>query len=200
MSVRSPIDGLVVYRSLWRGGQLGDPQEGLELWPGSSVADVVGADAMRVRVKVNQADVDLMRLRLPAIVRLDAYPDRAYPAELEQLAPIAIPGGFSTVVRTFTATFRIAKGDAMLMPDLSAAVDVEIDRRHNVLLAPRDAVEVRDGQPFLRVKEGLSMSTRPITIAAMNDLQVVIASGADAGTTVETAATQRVLPVARGGL
>ena len=55
MSVRSPIDGLVVYRSLWRGGQLGDPQEGLELWPGASVLDVVGTGAMRVRVKVNQA-------------------------------------------------------------------------------------------------------------------------------------------------
>jgi HlyD family secretion protein len=32
MAVRSPITGLVVYRPMWRRGQFGDPQEGLELW------------------------------------------------------------------------------------------------------------------------------------------------------------------------
>jgi HlyD family secretion protein len=129
MAVRAPIDGLIVYRSVWRGGQMADPQEGLELWSGAAVLDIVGADAMRVRVKVNQADVDRLRAGSSASVRLDAYPDRAYAAVLEQLAPIGVAGGFSPKVRTFAATFRIARGDAMLMPDLSAAVDVDLDQR-----------------------------------------------------------------------
>ncbi len=132
MAVRSPIDGLVVYRGIWRGGQIGDPQEGLEVWSGLAVLDIVGASAMRVRVKVNQADVDLLRVGQQAAVQLDAYPGHKYQARLDQLAPIGVTGTFSPKVRTFTATFTIDGTDATLMPDLSAAVDVEIDRRENV--------------------------------------------------------------------
>jgi multidrug resistance efflux pump len=213
MAVRSPIDGLVVYRGIWRSGQIGDPQEGLEVWSGLSILDVVGASAMRVRVKVNQADVDLLRVGQQASVELDAYPGKTYPARLDQLAPIGVAGMFSPKVRTFTATFTVGATDATLMPDLSAAVDVEIDRREQVLLAPRDAVEFKDGKAFLRVKNGSSAEARPVTIGGMNDLQVVITGGAEAGLAVDTIAASQTphpspLPasgarersVSRGGL
>jgi multidrug resistance efflux pump len=188
MAVRSPIDGLIVYRSVWRGGQPGEPQEGLEVWPGLALLDVVGDSAMRVRVKVNQADVDLLRTGQQASVQLDAYPGQKYQARLDQLAPIGVAGTFSPKVRTFNAIFTIDATDATLMPDLSAAVDVELDRLDNVLLAPRDAVEFKDGKAFLRVKNGSSAEARAVTVGPMNDLQVVITGGAEAGLAVDTVA------------
>jgi multidrug resistance efflux pump len=188
MAIRSPIDGLVVYRSVWRGGQPGDPQEGLEVWSGFTILDVVGDGAMRVRVKVNQADVDLLRVGQQAAVELDAYPGRTYKARLDQLAPIGITGTFSPKVRTFTATFAVEGVDATLMPDLSAAIDVELERRDNVLLAPRDAVEFKENKAYLRVKNGSSAEARAVTIGGMNDFQVVITGGAEAGLAVDTVA------------
>lgn len=200
MAVRAPIDGLVVYRLIWRGGQPGDPQEGLEVWPGLALLDIVGSSAMRVRVKVNQADVDLLRVGHQAAVTLDAYPGHKYQATLDQLAPVGVAGTFSPKVRTFTATFTIDGSDATLMPDLSAAIDVELDRRENVLLAPRDAVEFKDGKTFLRVKNGSSAESRAVTIGAMNDLQVEITSGAEAGLAVVTMAARTSAAAAGGGL
>jgi multidrug resistance efflux pump len=129
MSVRSPIDGLVVYRQLWRGGQMGEPQEGLEMWPGSALIDVVGSKAMRVRAKVNQADIMLLKTGLAANVTLDAYPTKTYRARLDQLTPVAVASSFSNKVRNFTAIFTIDDTDPMLTPDLSAAVDVELAPR-----------------------------------------------------------------------
>jgi HlyD family secretion protein len=200
MAVRSPIDGLVVYRSIWRGGQPGDPQEGLEVWPGLALLDIVGSSAMRIKVKVNQADVDMLRVGQQANVQLDAYPEQKYRARLDQLAPIGVAGTFSPKVRTFNAIFTIDTTDATLMPDLSAAVDVELERRENVLLAPRDAVEFKDGKAFLRVKNGSSAEARPVTIGAMNDLQVVITGGAEAGLAVDTLAARARPAVPGGGL
>jgi multidrug efflux pump subunit AcrA (membrane-fusion protein) len=200
MAVRSPIDGLVVYRSIWRGGQPGDPQEGLEVWPGLALLDIVGSSAMRIKVKVNQADVDMLRVGQQANVQLDAYPEQKYQARLDQLAPIGVAGTFSPKVRTFNAIFTIDTTDATLMPDLSAAVDVELERRENVLLAPRDAVEFKDGKAFLRVKNGSSAEARPVTIGAMNDLQVVITGGAEAGLAVDTLAARARPAVPGGGL
>jgi HlyD family secretion protein len=129
MSVRSPIDGLIVYRQLWRGGQMGEPQEGLEMWPGSALIDVVGAKAMRVRAKVNQADVNRLRTGLLASVTLDAYPGKTYRARLDQLTPVAVASNFSNKVRSFAAIFTVDDTDVTLTPDLSAAVDVQLDRR-----------------------------------------------------------------------
>jgi HlyD family secretion protein len=155
---------------------------------------------MRVRVKVNQADVDLLKVGHQASVQLDAYPGHKYQARLDQLAPVGVAGTFSPKVRTFTATFTIDGTDATLMPDLSAAVDVELDRRENVLLAPRDAVEFKDGKAFLRVKNGSSAESRPVTIGAMNDLQVVITGGAEAGLPVVTMAARTPAAASGGGL
>jgi multidrug resistance efflux pump len=132
MSVKSPIDGLVVYRQLWRGGQMGEPQEGLEMWPGSALLDIVGSKAMRVRTKVNQADIDLLKTGLRATVRLDAYPAKTYQARLDQLSPVAVPSSFSNKVRVFNALFTIDGSDPMLTPDLSAAVDVQLARHEEM--------------------------------------------------------------------
>jgi multidrug efflux pump subunit AcrA (membrane-fusion protein) len=126
MLIRSPIDGLVVLKSIWKSGQMGEPQEGEELWPGSAILDVVGPTSMRVRVKVNQADLGMMRVGANAKVTLDAYPGKSYPARLRQVSPIGVAGQFSPKVRTFMALFDIDGSDSQLAPDLSAAVDVEV--------------------------------------------------------------------------
>jgi HlyD family secretion protein len=126
LAVRAPIDGLVVYRQIWRGGEMGDPQEGLEMGPGLALLDIVGSKTMRVRAKVNQADITHLRTGLLASVRLDAYPATAYRARLDQLTPIALASNFSGKVRSFAAIFTIDETDQVLTPDLSAAVDVDL--------------------------------------------------------------------------
>lgn len=126
MVIRAPIDGLVVLKSVWRSGSMGEPQEGEEMWPGSQVMDLVGPSSMRVRVRVNQADLEGLKVGQMAKVTLDAYPAKSYPAKLQQLSPIATPSSFSPKVRNFVALFGIDGSDAQLTPDLSAAVDVSL--------------------------------------------------------------------------
>ena len=126
MRIMAPLDGLVVLKSIWKGDSMGEPQDGEEMWPGAAVLDVVGPSSMRVRVRVNQADLDGLRVGLPARVTLDAYPGKSYPAKLLQISPIAVTSQFSQKVRTFVALFGIEGSDAQLAPDLSAAVDVSL--------------------------------------------------------------------------
>jgi HlyD family secretion protein len=116
----------VVLKSIWKGDGMGEPQEGEEMWPGSAILDLVGPSSMRVRVRVNQADMEGLRVGLPARVTLDAYPGKTYPAKLLQISPVAVSGSFSNKVRTFVALFGIDGSDPQLAPDLSAAVDVSL--------------------------------------------------------------------------
>ena len=178
MLITAPMDGLVVLRSIWKGGQMGEAQEGEEMWSGTAFLDLVGPSAMRVRVKVNQADVGALRVGLPARVTLDAYPGKTYAARLQQVAPVGLSSQFSPKVRSFIALFEVQGVDPQLTPDLSAAVDVELERVERALIAPREAIEFKDGRSYLRVKNGSATSLREVTLGPMNDRQVVITSGA----------------------
>ena len=124
MKIHSPIDGIVVLNTIWKEGKMGEVQEGDQVRPGITFMQVVDPSQMQVRALVNQEDFLGLRIGIPVLIHLDAYPDLAFRGKLEEMAPIGRNGDFSPKVRTFAVVFSIEGNDARLMPDLSAAVDV----------------------------------------------------------------------------
>jgi multidrug efflux pump subunit AcrA (membrane-fusion protein) len=86
---------------------------------------VVDPSVMQVHVMVNQEDLTVLSVGQKARVHLDAYPDLEFKGKLESIDPMGKKGDFSAKLRNFSATFSIEGNDPRLMPDLSAAVDVE---------------------------------------------------------------------------
>jgi HlyD family secretion protein len=125
MQIHSPIDGIVVLNTIWKMGKSGEAQEGDQVRPGVPFLQVVDATRMEVRVHANQQDVQALHLGQQSVVRLDAYGDLSFKGRLESVDPMGETGDFSNKVRTFTAVISIEGSDPRLMPDLSAAVDVE---------------------------------------------------------------------------
>src|SRR5688500_5435242 len=185
MAVASPIPGMVVLRMVWRANQQLEIQEGEEARPGMPIMQVVDPDAMLARVKVNQADVHLLQAGQPARISLDAYPDLHFTGRVEHVDPVGTTSMLTTRVRNFVATVSIQGSHAKLLPDLSAAVDVELERKDNVIVVPRDAI-VRENDAFtVRVLDGGRERSHTVTLGAMNDHEVVITSGLEPGVTVQ---------------
>jgi hypothetical protein len=68
------------------------------------------------------------------------------------------------------------------MPDLTAAVDIEIERVARALVAPRDVL-VRDGEAYyVQVRSGDRVERREVKIAELSDHEAAIASGVEEGT------------------
>jgi len=126
MQIHSPIDGVVVLNTIWKQGKMGEVQEGDQVRPGVPFMQVVDPARMQVRAPVNQQDFLSLQVGQTARVHLDAYPQLEFPGKLEEMAPIGRDGDFSSKLRTFAVVFSISGSDAKLMPDLSAAVDVNI--------------------------------------------------------------------------
>jgi len=126
MQIHSPLDGVVVLNTIWKEGIMGEVQEGDQVRPGVPFMQVVNPSAMQVRVMANQQDFPSLQIGRTAKVRLDAYPELVLPARVEQLAPIGEEGSFSNKVRVFAVIVSIQGNDPKLMPDLSAAVDVDV--------------------------------------------------------------------------
>jgi HlyD family secretion protein len=126
MQIHSPIDGIVVLTTVWKQGKMGEVQEGDQVRPGVPFMDVVDPAKMQVRVLANQEDFLSLGVGQTSRVHLDAYPELVFPGRLEEMAPIGRNGDFSSKLRTFGVVFSITGSDAKLMPDLSAAVDVDL--------------------------------------------------------------------------
>jgi HlyD family secretion protein len=129
MQVRSPLDGVVVLNTIWKQGTMGEVQEGDQIRPGVPFMQVVNPATMQVRVMANQQDFPSLQVGQTAKVRLDAYPEMVFPGKLDQMAPIGEGGDFSNKVRAFVVIVAIQGSDPKLMPDLSAAVDVDLANR-----------------------------------------------------------------------
>lgn len=125
MQVHAPIDGIVVFNTIWKQGNMGEVQEGDQVRPGVPFMQVVDPSGMEVKVPVNQEDLLGLRVGQMGSVHLDAYSDLVLPAKLESIDPMGQRGDFSPKLRQFAATFSIHGNDHRLMPDLSAAVEVE---------------------------------------------------------------------------
>ena len=107
MAVLSPIDGLVVLNPMWKGGGMGEVEEGDQIWTGFAFMQVVDPSTMEVRVRANQLDVSYLHVGQAAQIHLDAYPDLNLPGKLEQLAAIGLSGGLSKTVRRSAPSSRL---------------------------------------------------------------------------------------------
>ena len=126
MQIRAPLDGVVVVNTIWKQGQMGEVKEGDQLRPGIPFMQVVDPSLMQVRVLANQEDFLSLRIGQSARIHLDAYPELVFPGRLEEMAPIGRGGDFSSRLRTFAVVFSVTGQDPKMMPDLSAAVDVDL--------------------------------------------------------------------------
>jgi len=184
MVVRAPFDGLVVMQPIFKGSALTEVQEGDEVRAGVPIAQIVDPSAMQVRARVSQVDAGLVAAGQPARISLDAYPGSNFAGMVKQIAPLAITSSVTPAVRAFVTLVTVSGSDATLMPDLSAAADILVERRENVLVIPRDAVIVDASGAWVQLKQGGSFVRQSVTLGALSDLQAVIASGVPEGAVV----------------
>jgi multidrug efflux pump subunit AcrA (membrane-fusion protein) len=166
---------------MWKGGSMSDVQEGDEVRAGFPFMQVVNPARMQIRAKVNQADIEELRQSQSVRIGLDAYPELDFGGRVQSIAAVAQTSTFSGKARTVVVLFTINGTDPKLMPDLSASVDIEVERQPNALVAPRDTVIKENGKNFVMVKTGSGYDRREVKLGAANDAEQVIASGVEKG-------------------
>src|SRR5262249_32433612 len=77
-TMRAPRAGIVVHAN--RANSLGvittPIREGLTVYPSQPIFGLLNTSRLQVRARVNESQVARVRSGLPALIRLDAFPDR----------------------------------------------------------------------------------------------------------------------------
>lgn len=189
MTVTTPVPGLVVMETTFRGGQFNQVDAGDQVYPRTLFMQVVDLSEMVVTGMANQSDIHAVRIGQKAEVRLDAYPDLVLPGEVSAIGALASAGGggggrrFSgggreEWVRGIEIQIAIQETDERLIPDLSASADIVLFEEPDQLIIPREAIrEQEDGTAIVRVREGQNFRPREIQLGEMNSTHAVVVAG-----------------------
>ncbi|HWF48284.1 MAG TPA: HlyD family efflux transporter periplasmic adaptor subunit [Bryobacteraceae bacterium] len=132
LALRAPLSGMIALQNVFRNNSLGHAEEGDQLWPGSPLLRLFDPGQMEVEAAIQEPDIVSLRPSTTATVHLDAYPAYAFRAVFESVSPVA-SSALQSPIKTFSARFRLESSDPHLLPDLSAAVDIDLpDMREDV--------------------------------------------------------------------
>ena len=185
MLITSPLPGVAVIKTTFKnGGNMIEFMEGDEVRPGQAVIEVVNPAVMRVRARVNQADMNELKQGQTVRVGLDAYPELSFPGVVDQISPIGQQSTLSPKVRNFIVLVIVNGAHPNLMPDLTASLDVELQRVPGALVVPRDAVSFEGEHAYVRVRRGGSFERQDVTIGPVNTHEAVVSGGVQEGVTV----------------
>jgi multidrug efflux pump subunit AcrA (membrane-fusion protein) len=188
--ITSPMDGLAIVQSVYRGNDLVSLQVGDSLSPGQLIVKVVDPQSMLVNGMVNQADNDKLRIGQPAEVLLDAFPGLRFNGKVHSIGALATSSGGRSggTVRTVPVVIKIQGSDPRLIPDLSASADVLLSSEKDARILPRSALLEADGKNFVFVKTQEGFKKREVTVGAKSATTVAIKEGLTAN---EEVALQR---------
>ena len=131
-SIRAPIDGLVLSRSV-------DPGQAVAASFQTPVLFTLAEDLerMELRVDVDEADVGAVQAGQAATFTVDAYPGRTFPASVTKVhyAPKTVSG-----VVTYEAVMTVDNRDGLLRPGMTATADITTDTIEDALLVPNSAL------------------------------------------------------------
>lgn len=116
------------------------------------VLSMISDAAFRIEANVPEADIAKVRVGSTARVTLDAYgSDAEFRAAVTAIDPAeTIVDG----VPTYTTTFQFAEKDERVKSGMTANIDIEGERREDILFIPQRAAFSRDGGRFVRRLRG----------------------------------------------
>jgi len=130
--IRTPIAGTVIQLA---------QQQGETIAAGLSAPTVIiVADLNRLQVDafVDETDIGHVQLGQPAVVTVDAYPNRPFPGRVEKIASGAT---MQQNVVTYDVTIALDNPGRLLKPDMTASVTITVGGKQDALVVPIDAIK-----------------------------------------------------------
>ena len=172
MRLRAPVAGLVSVQENrgifggWRPPGMTFPEyrQGDLVNPGAAISEVLKADQIEVKGKVDEADRINVNPGLSAEIRVDGMPGVLLRGKVKSVAGLAGRGWGPATQKKFDMVVGLDKPDARLRAGLTAEVLVIGEELKNALLVPRQAVFEQDGKLVAYVPAGSGFEPRDVQI------------------------------------
>ncbi len=133
--IRSPVDGVVIKRSVDVGQTVAASLQAPELFViARNLSD------MQVEAAIDEADIARVRVDQKVTFTIDAFPGRSFEGRVGQIRKAAVS---AQNVVTYTVVVAFANPNAAVLPGMTANVRIVTEVRDSVLKVPNAALRVR---------------------------------------------------------
>jgi RND family efflux transporter MFP subunit len=147
--------------------------------PGTPAFVFMEMDPIVVAAALSDNDVSLVRQGQQAVVRLDAYPGRAFQGKVSEV-PVAAdePGG------SFPVEVEVPNPDFLIKSGMAAEVSIVVRKLPSVVVLPAEAIIYQNKEPHVfLVSDGIA-KRRPIEVQAQSEMRIAVVGVAPGDTVV----------------
>lgn len=167
-TIRSPVDGMVLARSIEVGQTVAASFTAPTLF---TIAEDL--KKMELIVKVTEADIGRIAVGQAATFRVDAWPAREYSASVKKVEFGAVGTGATAkegaapanTVVTYSTELEVANPDLSLRPGMTATVDIAIVDKPDILVVPNAALRF---DPVYAASIGKPDTTRKTLVQSLS--------------------------------
>ena len=180
-TVNAPMDGIVTSRKVQVGQIISSPISNVA--GGTTILTLSDLSQIFVLASVDESDIGKVRLGQKVSIKVDAFPARRFDGSVVQMSPLGVNN--SNVV-TFQVKIEVTSPEKrVLLPEMTASVEIIAATSENTLLVPTDAV-YRKGGSFktMVLGAGGAKAERDVKVGITNGQKVEVTSGLEEGTEV----------------
>jgi multidrug efflux pump subunit AcrA (membrane-fusion protein) len=187
MTIKAPMDGIVVMGNVVLNGELRQIREGDQVAAGQPFMSIVDPRSMVLNATVNQVDAERLRLGMRAEIRLDAYPDLQLPGSLMGIGAMSKTSTFRAgYVGEIPVRLRIEKTDTRVIPDLTGSGEISMRTEATALIVPRSAVFDEEGSTYVFVQNPEGWTRKKVDLGLTSFTHAAVRTGVQKGDIVAT--------------
>jgi RND family efflux transporter MFP subunit len=162
-------------------------QLGETVMPGRECFRLVDVNPMLAQVYFPERELPRVRVGQSATLEVDAHPGREFPARVTLVNPVVDRSN-----GTFKVTLEVRDAEGLMRPGSFARLRLRTGVFEDALLLPRRAALNEDGEDFVFVARGDTVSRVPVRLGAISGDTAQILAGLTPG--------DSVVSVGQGGL
>jgi HlyD family secretion protein len=179
--IAAPVNGTLIARNV----EAGDVVQ-----PGKELMVLAPAGETQIVVQIDEKNLAQLKIGQRALASADAYPRERFEAELFYINP-----GIDALRGSVEVKLRVPGPPAYLRQDMTASVDIEVDRRADTVVVAADAVRDTAGaQPWVLAIEGRRAVRRAVKVGLRGEGRVEVLEGVAPGDVLISAAEAAIHP------
>lgn len=136
--IRSPVDGVVITRSVEPGQTVAASLQAPELF---TIAEDLSK--MKIELAVDEADIGQVHEGQTVTFTADAFPDRRFTGTVDQ---VRLSAATTSNVVTYPVVVTVDNSDGTLLPGLTVNAEIEVSKREDVLKVANAALRYKPSE------------------------------------------------------
>ena len=133
--ITSPVDGIVIKRTVERGQTVAASLQAPELF---TIAEDLSK--MKIELAVDEADIGQVKVGQAVSFTVDAFSDRQFRGQVQQ---VRLSATTTNNVVTYPVVVSVDNSDGTLLPGLTVNAEIEVSKRDNILKVSNAALRYK---------------------------------------------------------